>query len=82
MHLNKQKNVCFLFFRNTSITDRLIGVYVSHTPLTRSNPYFEVECVEAGTGKVALLIGAMYDLLFSDRHPMDSSSETGGIVDG
>ena len=57
-------------------------MYVSHTPLTRSNPYFEVECVEAGTGKIAILIGAMYDLLFSDRHPMDSPAETGGIVDG
>lgn len=71
------------FDRNISLSESVIGMYASRERFTRSNSYFEVSVSrEGGEGKVGLLIGCLYDLLYDDRNPMESTSDVGGMVDG
>ena len=56
---------------------------MSRQPLSRTNCYFEVECVsKAGTQEIAIVMGIVHDVLFSDRHPMESNEKSGGAVEG
>ena len=56
---------------------------VSRQPLSRSNPYFEVECLgETKPTETGLVLGVMHDILMSDRFPMESKERSGGAVDG
>ncbi|KAK3777048.1 hypothetical protein RRG08_008898 [Elysia crispata] len=67
--------------RNTSDTPGVIGAVVSKQPLSRSNPYFEVQCLVSGS-ETGLILGVMHDILLTDRFPLDSKERSGGAVDG
>ncbi|RUS75929.1 hypothetical protein EGW08_016317, partial [Elysia chlorotica] len=67
--------------KNTSDTPGVIGAVVSKQPLSRSNPYFEVQCLVSGT-ETGLILGVMHDILLTDRFPLDSKERSGGAVDG
>lgn len=64
-------------------TESVIGMVTSRQPLSRSHPYFEVECLtvasEEGTGVV---IGVIFDVLMGARFPMESNETNGGAVEG
>ncbi|KAL5012139.1 hypothetical protein ScPMuIL_010690 [Solemya velum] len=89
IHVDKRDNildsiVVILIDSNLGTTEKQIGAFWSNHPLTRSNNYFEVECVE-NTGfsdRVAVLVGIMHDVLFHLRNPMDSTEKQGGVIDG
>ncbi|KAK3588393.1 hypothetical protein CHS0354_028970 [Potamilus streckersoni] len=69
--------------KSISTSERSIGVYLSHTPITRSHPSFTVTATEVQEEKVtAIIIGVLYDVLFSARHPMESPEQHGGEVEG
>ncbi|XP_071087235.1 uncharacterized protein [Haliotis cracherodii] len=67
--------------KNISKSDRVVGVFVSRQPLSRSNHYFEVE-VLSQSSKTSLVMGCMFDVLFSARYPMDMNEQKGGAVEG
>ncbi|GFN82125.1 spry domain containing 3 [Plakobranchus ocellatus] len=67
--------------KNTSDSPSVIGAVVSKQPLSRSNPYFEVQCL-VSKAETGLIIGIMHDILLTDRFPLDSKERSGGAVDG
>jgi len=70
------------FCRNVSNDPSNIGVWLSQNRLTRSNPYFQATLkASEEAGQTAMLIGIMYDYLYDDKDPMESSSIVGGVVD-
>ncbi|PVD34730.1 hypothetical protein C0Q70_06007 [Pomacea canaliculata] len=70
-------------FTSLTNTESVIGMVTSRQPLSRSHPYFEVECLtvasEEGTGVV---IGVIFDVLMGARFPMESNETNGGAVEG
>ena len=73
-----------LFYRNISQSESMIGVFISRERFTRSNNYIEITASteKISESKSGCLIGCLYDVLYSERNPMDSTSDVGGMVDG
>ena len=79
----KTINDTFLCHRSLTDSENTLGMVVSRQPLSRSNPYFEVECLgETKPTETGLVLGVMHDILMSDRFPMESKERSGGAVDG
>ncbi|XP_046560363.1 uncharacterized protein LOC124269392 [Haliotis rubra] len=69
--------------KNISLSEKVVGVFVSRQPLSRSNTYFEVEVLaHDGTKELGMVLGCMFDVLFSARFPMDVNEQKGGAVEG
>ncbi|CAL1535024.1 unnamed protein product, partial [Lymnaea stagnalis] len=67
--------------KNTSVTQDVIGSIISHQPISRTNSYFEVQCT-VSQPETGIVIGAIHDILFSERFPLESKELTGGVVEG
>ncbi|XP_012936355.2 uncharacterized protein LOC101856014 [Aplysia californica] len=67
--------------RNTSNSQNVIGAAVSQQPLSRTNNYYEIQCMDAAA-ETGLILGIMHDVLYSERFPLDSKERNGGAVEG
>ncbi|XP_048249172.1 uncharacterized protein LOC125378202 [Haliotis rufescens] len=56
---------------------KVLGVYVSRQPLSRSNPYFQVENLgEDSTNNLQIMIGCTFDRGIMPTHPKHDSGES------
>ncbi|XP_076445934.1 uncharacterized protein LOC143283637 [Babylonia areolata] len=70
-------------FQSITDSDGILGMMVSRQPLSRSHPFFEVECLgQSKPAETGFVLGCMHDTLMSERFPMESKERSGGAVEG
>ncbi|XP_059158981.1 uncharacterized protein LOC131942993 [Physella acuta] len=66
---------------NTSDNQNVIGFVASQRTLSRTNNYFEVQCLTSQL-ESGLVIGITYDVVASERFPLEVNETNGGCVEG